>query len=77
MGETREKQALIDNLMDAGCDPETVDRFLSCWMEARVGEQLRLLAEHRSHLLDRVHEEEKRIDCLDYLVYQIEKLAKS
>ena len=36
-------------------------------------EQLKLLSIHRERLLDRVHREEKRIDCLDYLVYQIRK----
>lgn len=36
-------------------------------------EQLKLLSIHRERLLDRVHREEKRIDCLDYLVYQIQK----
>ena len=34
-------------------------------------DQLRLLEKHRKFLLERVHKEEKRIDCLDYLVYQI------
>ena len=31
-----------------------------------------MLSEYRKQLLDNVHREEKRIDCLDYLVYQIE-----
>lgn len=76
MREDREKQALIGNLKDAGCDQETVDRFLSCWAEEKTGEQLRLLDKQRKQLLDRVHQEEKRITCLDYLVYQIQKTAK-
>ena len=36
-------------------------------------ELLRLLSDHRRHLLDCLHREERRIDCLDYLVYQLEK----
>ena len=36
-------------------------------------EQLRLLSDHRRLLLNRLHQEERRIDCLDYLVYQLEK----
>ena len=36
-------------------------------------EQLKLLSDHRRHLLDCLHREERRIDCLDYLVYQLEK----
>ena len=34
---------------------------------------MRLLRIHRQGLLDEVHTGEKRIDCLDYLVYQMEK----
>ena len=36
-------------------------------------EALRLLTAHRRHLLDTLHQEQKRIDCLDYLVYQMRK----
>mgnify|MGYP005766440089 CR=1 len=36
-------------------------------------EQLKMLAVQRTRLLDRVHKEEKRINCLDYLVYQMTK----
>ncbi len=34
------------------------------------------LAKHRRVLLDALHREQKRIDCLDYLVYTIEKNEK-
>ncbi len=36
-------------------------------------ELLKRLEEHRTGLLHKVHEEEKRIDSLDYLVYQIRR----
>ncbi|MDE6903485.1 MAG: hypothetical protein K2P76_00810 [Lachnospiraceae bacterium] len=39
-------------------------------------DQLSLLEEHRESILSRVHEEEKQIDCLDYLVYQIKNRKK-
>lgn len=66
-------QAVIQNLRDAGCDPGTVEQFMALEEEGRVREQLDLLASHRRQLLDRVHKEERKIDCLDYLVYQMEK----
>lgn len=31
------------------------------------------LEKQRNVLLNKVHKEEKRIDCLDYLVYQIRR----
>lgn len=66
-------QAVIQNLRDAGCDTKTVERFMELGEEGKTREQLDLLANHRRQLLDRVHKEEKRIDCLDYLVYQMQK----
>ncbi|HJD24562.1 MAG TPA: hypothetical protein H9694_10550 [Firmicutes bacterium] len=66
-------QAVVQNLKDAGCDAKTVKRFMELAEEGKTGEQLDLLAGHRRCLLERVHREEKRIDCLDYLVYQIRK----
>ena len=66
-------EKIIQNLKDAGCGPKTVEQFLALEEKGQTKEQLKLLAQHREQLLDRVHREEKRIDCLDYLVYQIEK----
>ena len=66
-------QAVIANLKDAGCDARTVERFVELEEEGKTREQLDLLANHRRQLLERVHKEEKRIDCLDYLVYQMQK----
>lgn len=66
-------QALLDNLEDAGCGPEFAERFLALESASQHREQLKLLSDHRRHLLDCLHREERRIDCLDYLVYQLEK----
>ena len=66
-------QETIQNLKDAGCDRETAEGFMAVEGAGDTQEQLRLLSVHRKQLLDRIHREEKRIDCLDYLVYQIQK----
>ena len=58
---------------DAGCCRETVERFLALGDAGDVQGQLQLLAQHRKCLLEKVHREERRIQCLDYLVYQMEK----
>ena len=62
-------QAVTENLKDAGCDSEMITEFFD--KSGKRDEQLRILKRHRQQLLDRVHKEEKRIDCLDYLVYQM------
>lgn len=67
------EQDLILNLKAAGLDGTMVQEFLGCWKAGKTAEQLRLLSQKREDLLAQVHRGEKQIQCLDYLVYQIEK----
>lgn len=74
MAEASDAQGILrQNLLDAGCGPDTVQRCMALVKRQENAELLRLLSRHRRELLDRVHQNEKRIDCLDYLIYQIEK----
>ncbi len=62
---------LRQNLIDAGCEEETIK---SCMDYARSGEWdalTILLMKHKAALLGTVHKRQKQIDCLDFLVYQI------
>ncbi len=73
MVQTITEQDLILNLKAAGFEGTLIQKFLDCWKAGETTEQLRLLSQKREGLLDQVHQEEKQIHCLDYLVYQIEK----
>lgn len=67
--ESREK--VVQNLKDAGCGPDTIEDFLLYFDREQKEEQITLLEKHRRELLNVVHKAEKKIYCLDYLVYQI------
>lgn len=67
------KQAIIQNLVDAGCNEETIECCIACLDNGKKDELLKRLENHRNGLLQKVHEGEKQIDCLDYLVYQIDR----
>lgn len=67
------KGILRQNLIDAGCDFEIVQQCMELAQGKKTAEIKRILACHRKSLLDAVHAEQKKIDCLDYLVYQLEK----
>ena len=41
----------------------------------QTAQMLILLRRHRKDLLDRIHEQQKALDCLDYLIFQTEKGA--
>lgn len=64
---------LILNLKAAGFEAEKIRDYLTCWKAGKIKEQMKLLSAKRAILLKHVHQEEKQIGCLDYLVYQIEK----
>ena len=64
------------NLLDAGCDQQTTDSCMACFSEGNMAKMLPALAKHRRALLEELHKEQKRIDCLDYLVYTIERNEK-
>lgn len=68
-----ETQSVIQNLNDAGCTQDVVNRFMTLWEESDRDTQLRFLRRYRSFLLDGIHAEQKKLDCLDYLIYQLEK----
>ena len=73
----REQEHIVLNMKDAGCSEDTIQRFLLCYQEDDIKGELKVLSNHRQALLDEVHKGQKEIDCLDYLVYQIEKDLKT
>ena len=67
------EDSIIQNLKDAGCDAELITSFMDNLRENRKSNGLRILREHRHFLLDSLHESQKKIDNLDYLIYQMQK----
>ena len=66
-------ESVEQNLKDAGCPGNFVERFLACYGDCTPEEQLQLLYEQRKELLRQVHDCQKKLDCLDYLRDQIRK----
>ncbi len=71
------EDAVIQNLIDAGCDRQTVRMFLNSMKGGDIKDELCILEKHRSYLLDTLHLCQKRIDCLDYLICQIKRKNRS
>lgn len=59
------------NLLDAGCSDEITDQFMYFLEAANPKDGLCLLLKHRQSLLDTIHKNQKRIDCLDFLLYKL------
>ena len=75
MNKNNDENAMIQNLVDAGCDKDTITVFIDELKEGKTANGLKLLAAHRRCLLDHLHKDQKRIDCLDYLVYTLTRPA--
>lgn len=73
LSEYGSKEAVIQNLKDAGCSRDTIECCIDCLDCGEKAELLKRLENHRKGILYKVHEGEKQIDCLDYLVYQINR----
>ena len=71
--QTADREAIVQNLVDAGCDQAFINKFLQVREQGRAEEQIRLLSCQRCRLLDAIHAEQKKLDCLDYLRCRLQK----
>ena len=76
MRENQSTESIIQNLKDAGCDSDTIEKFMADLQKGKEANGLKRLAVHRKNLLDSLHREQKCIDCLDYFVYQMKEAKK-
>lgn len=76
-GKTQQEALLIRNLLDAGCPQALIVQFTAQHSRRNTTEQIRLLTEHRSTILNSVHEEQAKLDCIDYLLFQLKKTTSS
>lgn len=64
---------LYQNLADAGCSEKDIKCCMDMAQNGKWAEMLLALKSHRAALLDGIHDEQGKLDCLDYLIYQIGK----
>lgn len=63
------KAVLEENLKDAGCDRALTEQVMALLAQGRRREGVALLKRHRGKVLECCHTEQKKLDCLDYLIY--------
>lgn len=74
MADFSDKYGIVfQNLIDAGCDKPAAEQCAQMILNGKSEQALRILGTHRKQLLDEVHTNKKRIDCLDFLIYKIGK----
>lgn len=66
-----DRDALLQNLSDAGLCDEEIERFLCCYAQNKRAAQLKILTEYRGKLPGTVQAGQEKLYCLDYLIRQI------
>ena len=56
---------LVRNLKDAGCGTPLIEKIIALHDSGNLREELRLL--------EKVHATQKKVDCLDYLIFNVKQ----
>ena len=67
------KEQLIQGLSDAGCCAETAVRIGTLYEVGSYDEMLRQMKVQRCVLIDEMHESQRRVDRMDFLIRNQEK----
>ena len=65
------------NLLDAGCNDESAVFVNQLVQAGRLSDALHEMKVIRCDLMDELHQSQRRVDCLDYLIRQTEKEIRS
>ena len=72
---SEQTESLLTGMADAGCTREEIKRA-GCFLEAGSFKELtKFLRQCRCALMEQMHESQKRVDRMDYLIRQTEKFS--
>ena len=67
---------IIQNMKDAGCNREIITKICRLYASGQIQDAVKVLRRHRCKLMEQLHESQGKVDCLDFLVRQMEKSQK-
>ena len=70
---SEQTENLLAGMADAGCKEEEIEKAGRILQTGSLSELTRFLKQCRCRLLDRMHESQKRVDLMDYLIRKTEK----
>ena len=65
--------AVRENLQDAGCREEDIAFIVNCLDQGRTDDAVAAMRKCRCERMEILHEEARKVDCLDYLIRKSEK----
>lgn len=67
------KDPILLDRQAIGCDERTAQVFLRCRQNGDLPGEIAVLEHHRKTLLEQIHEKERYISCVDFVLYQLRK----
>ena len=64
---------LISYLRDAGCGTDCIAEICRLCAHGEKESAVRRLRRHRRALMDELHESQRKVDCLDFLLRKLSK----
>ena len=68
-----ETKKILESLTDMGCDDKQICFMKKMYEEGDTDTLLRDLRKCRCHLMDELHDSQKKVDNMDFLIRQIQK----
>lgn len=60
-------------MSDCGCDEAQTEAFLALKENCCTDSCIRYLKRHRKALMEQIHQMSHQVDCVDYMIHQLEK----
>ena len=70
-----ELKTMIDNLADAGCTKHDAEIAGELFKNGQTDELIQFLKKCRCSLMDEMHESQRKVDCMDFLIRRVERNA--
>ena len=70
---SEQTESLLTGMADAGCKAEEIEKAERILQAGSLSELTRFLKQCRCALMEQMHESQKRVDRMDYLIRQTEK----
>ena len=70
---SEQTENLLAGMADAGCKAEEIEKAERILQAGNLSELTRFLKQCRCALIEQMHESQKRVDLMDYLIRKAEK----
>ena len=69
----KELEKILTNLLDAGCGSDELQKAKQLYEAGDTEALIRFFRKCRCSRMDELHESQRKVDCLDYLIQQTAK----